>query len=171
MPENKDVTVIRRAEAADLPRLAEAEQVCFGQEAWDAEGLEWLFNDLEVCFWLLEDEAGKLRSWVVWGKGTRSFQAADIPAFSGDLGNHRFIRVMSIATLPEFRGSGFARSLLVEGLEKAQAEGYSGAVLEVRPRNFPARRLYESLGFYRVAVLPGWFQSPEEDGEIWVKQF
>jgi ribosomal-protein-alanine N-acetyltransferase len=40
------------------------------------------------------------------------------------------------------------------------------ASLEVRVSNTAARALYESLGFYEVAVRRGYYRDPEEDAFV-----
>lgn len=52
----------------------------------------------------------------------------------------------SLAVLPQWRGRGVARQLLIEGLKKAQTMRCP-AILACAPENIGAKHLYESLGF------------------------
>jgi GNAT superfamily N-acetyltransferase len=61
------------------------------------------------------------------------------------------IRELSIAIVPEMRGRGIGRTLLLRLIEQAQAEGLPALSLSVSVRNPVAMRLYESLGFRTVA--------------------
>lgn len=57
---------------------------------------------------------------------------------------------VTIALLPPYRGQGIGTRLLQQLLEDAEAAGYPGLSLSVHAKN-PARRLYQRLGFVRVA--------------------
>lgn len=59
------------------------------------------------------------------------------------------VRIMDIALLPEARGCGLGSSLLREILAQAKASN-KVVTLHVEFNN-PARRLYDRLGFHRVA--------------------
>lgn len=52
----------------------------------------------------------------------------------------------SLAVLPEFRGHGIARQLMLKQIEHGRSLGLPSTLL-VDPSNPPALRLYESLGF------------------------
>jgi ribosomal protein S18 acetylase RimI-like enzyme len=66
-------------------------------------------------------------------------------------------RVYSLAVRAELRGRGLGRTLLTDCLAVLSAEGVRTVVLEVDPRNAPAVRLYEDLGFRFVARLPDYY--------------
>lgn len=55
--------------------------------------------------------------------------------------------VSTVATMPEYRRRGIARKLVVAGLEYIRAKKGEVAVLDVIDANYPAYKLYESLGF------------------------
>ena len=59
------------------------------------------------------------------------------------------IRIIDIALLPEHRGRGIGTALLTPILDEAETAGRT-VVINVEREN-PARRLYERLGFVRVA--------------------
>jgi ribosomal protein S18 acetylase RimI-like enzyme len=58
---------------------------------------------------------------------------------------------LAIAVVPEMRGRGIGRTLLLRLIERAQAEGLPALSLSVSVRNPVAMRVYESLGFRTVA--------------------
>lgn len=70
------------------------------------------------------------------------------PAASG-LGvvERGWLGIYCMATLPEFRRRGAARSVLAALLEWGERQGVENAYLQVLEENAPARTLYESLGF------------------------
>ncbi len=66
-----------------------------------------------------------------------------------------------------YRGNGIGRRMLEELLERGRKLGASEFTLEVRIGNEPAIRLYESLGFVREGVRPGFYNNPKEDAAIY----
>jgi ribosomal protein S18 acetylase RimI-like enzyme len=58
---------------------------------------------------------------------------------------------LSIAVVPEMRGRGIGRNLLLGLIELARADGRPALSLSVSARNPVAVRLYRSLGFQTVA--------------------
>ncbi len=57
---------------------------------------------------------------------------------------------VTIALMPSYRGQGIGTRLLRQLLADAEAAGHPGLSLSVHAKN-PARRLYQRLGFVRVA--------------------
>lgn len=78
------------------------------------------------------------------------------------------MHVLRIAVSPRRRRRGLARALLRCGMAAAQTEGAVSAVLEVRPANRPARRLYERLGFLPAGRRTGYYAGTGEDALIWI---
>ena len=58
---------------------------------------------------------------------------------------------LGIALMPEYRGRGFGRRLMLAALDAARAHGYRQVSLTVHPQN-PAIALYESCGFEKRAL-------------------
>lgn len=63
--------------------------------------------------------------------------------------------VLGIVVLPEWRGIGVGKRLMTRVLRGCSARGIWLVELEVMASNSRAQRLYESLGFRRVGVVPG----------------
>ena len=72
-------------------------------------------------------------------------------------------QVQNLATHPVWRHLGVARFLLKTGLKEAQRRGCRLATLEVRPSNWAARDLYDSLGFAQVGRRPNYYRAEGED--------
>ena len=64
-----------------------------------------------------------------------------------DHGDERVQEVVYFGIVPEHRGQGIGRRLILEGLHRASRDGALEMVLAVDVRNAPAISLYESLGF------------------------
>lgn len=79
--------------------------------------------------------------------------------------------ITNVAVAPGFRGRGIGRKLMEYMLKEASCHGIGDCTLEVRISNTPAVRLYESLGFKREGIRPGFYEKPVEDALImWKRQ-
>jgi ribosomal-protein-alanine N-acetyltransferase len=67
--------------------------------------------------------------------------------------------VLNICVGETLRGHGVGRRLLESMLDRARQVGMELAFLEVRPSNTVAIAMYESMGFDRVGVRKGYYQS------------
>jgi ribosomal-protein-alanine acetyltransferase len=72
--------------------------------------------------------------------------------------NTRIARIYSIVVAPSARGMGIGRRLLTRAERVARERGCIRIRLEVRMDNIPALRLYESLGFEDIKILPGYYE-------------
>ncbi len=81
--------------------------------------------------------------------------AAWYRSFSGEAPGHGFVSEaipeLSIAVIPELRGRGVGRALLIELIEHARSQNLPALSLSVSARNPAAVRLYQSLGFRTTA--------------------
>lgn len=128
------MTTIRRAEEADLPRIAAIQLAC-------PEAAQW--------------EAGANASYDVFVAEKEGRIAGFLAARSVAAGEHE---ILNLAVDPALRRCGVARRLLAEWLHS-----HPGAVyLEVRDSNQIARNLYKSMGFQEVGVRPKYYASPLE---------
>ena len=73
------------------------------------------------------------------------------------------LQLLDMASHPEHRRKGHARSLLAELLRYAQREHKRLFLLEVRQSNEPAIRLYRSAGFETTGVRRGYYSDTGED--------
>jgi ribosomal protein S18 acetylase RimI-like enzyme len=71
--------------------------------------------------------------------------------FSGEVG-----AVQNIAVLPDYRGRGIGRALLLKALHGFKEYGIQRVTLEVTADNIPATKLYTRIGFktFNVRFLP-----------------
>lgn len=74
--------------------------------------------------------------------------------------------VNNVAVAPKWRGQGIGRTLMLGLLDLAALFGCGRVNLEVRAGNVAAIGLYESLGFERVGLRPGYYTEPLEDAVL-----
>ena len=70
--------------------------------------------------------------------------------------------ILTIAVRPEFRGQGIGRWLLLHLLAEARDENCASVVLEVRPSNEVALRLYERMGFSIIGQRKRYYPDKED---------
>ena len=74
--------------------------------------------------------------------------------------------ITNVAVHPAFRRQGIGRALMMEIMRSAFMAGVSRIMLEVRPSNNAARRLYTSLGFYEQGRRRRYYTDTGEDAII-----
>jgi ribosomal-protein-alanine N-acetyltransferase len=72
------------------------------------------------------------------------------------------LHVLKVATHPLHEGRGLATSLMAEARLEAERAGARGLVLEVRPSNRRAIRLYRYLGYDVVGRRPRYYADGED---------
>lgn len=87
---------------------------------------------------------------------------ADVLAHGGWMLFGEEAHILTIAVRPELRGQGIGRWLLLHLLAEARAEGCASVLLEVRPSNQAAIRLYESLGFGIIGRRKRYYPDKED---------
>lgn len=80
--------------------------------------------------------------------------------------------VLNVAVAPERQGQGLGRRILMHLLDRARRQGAEQALLEVRPSNEKAIRLYEDVGFCEICRRPGYYPGQErrEDAIVYALQ-
>lgn len=77
--------------------------------------------------------------------------------------------VETVAVAPNFRGRGVGKKLLAELLDVLTGRGVTFVVLEVRPSNTAAVKLYDGFGFQIVERAENFYG--DEDAWIMVREF
>ena len=67
--------------------------------------------------------------------------------------------VLGMATDPQMQRQGLAKRLLSNAHADLQAEGITHIILEVAAPNFPARALYNALGYAQAGTRPAYYKS------------
>jgi ribosomal-protein-alanine N-acetyltransferase len=135
--------IIRVMMAADLPAVAELDQLSFSQP-WSPQSFEYELGNPNARCWVAEVAGQVAGALVIW----RVLDEAHIA---------------TIATHPDFRRHGIGRNLLRTGMDSAHAEGARIYHLEVRAGNVAAIHLYEEFGYEVVGRRPRYYKDNGED--------
>ncbi len=76
------------------------------------------------------------------------------------------LRIINIATHPDFRKRGVAQALMSAALDRARLDNCTVVSLEVRSDNETAVRFYTSLEFQDRGVLYGYYAEEEADAVV-----
>ena len=77
----------------------------------------------------------------------------------------------NVAIDAEFRGNGYGRYMMNHYLFAIYEKDMTSATLEVRDDNYPAIKLYESLGFQLEGVRKNYYAHVKRDGLIYWKRW
>jgi N6-L-threonylcarbamoyladenine synthase/ribosomal-protein-alanine N-acetyltransferase len=149
------VTVLRRAEAADLDAIMAIERATYPDDAWSASSMRAELDGSHGYYLVAAADGVDGGDGPVEGYGGL---LAPQGSRQGD--------IQTVTVAESARGRGIGRLLLTELLAEAERRGADEVFLEVRAGNEVAQRLYASLGFERIAVRPRYYQPGGEDA--WV---
>ncbi|MBI3961103.1 MAG: ribosomal protein S18-alanine N-acetyltransferase [Chloroflexi bacterium] len=141
--------LIRPMTADDLDSVLLLEEASFS-DPWSRGLYEHELNDNRLS-----------RYQVVVPAGTPS-GLPDVIAQGGWMLFGEEAHILTIAVRPDFRGQGIGRWLLLHLLAEARGEGCDSVVLEVRPSNEAALRLYEKLGFVMISRRKRYYPDKED---------
>jgi len=134
---------IRPMTAADLPAVAELDQLSFSQP-WPVGAFEAELANVNSRCWVAEVDAHVVAAIVLW----RVLDEAHIA---------------TIAVHPDFRQRGIGKALLRASMDAAYIEGARIYHLEVRAGNLAAQKLYADFGYEIVGRRPKYYQDNGED--------
>lgn len=141
---------VRRATAADIPRLMALEKDAPTAAHWSAEQYQIAFSGEAPSrlVLILEDEAG-VQGFII-GRAL-----------------HAEWEIENIAVAEPVRRRGFGSRLVGEFLDLARDRSAGTVFLEVRESNLAARRLYQKRGFVERGRRRGYYHAPEEDAIVY----
>ncbi len=80
-------------------------------------------------------------------------------------------QISNFAIHPDFRRLGLGGKVLNRISAQIRKYGAKSVILEVRPSNFAARRLYGKYGFKSLGIRKAYYRDPEEDALVMLKYF
>jgi len=81
-------------------------------------------------------------------KGDRIIGKVNLQMSDGGTGG-----IYGLGVLPEFRGKGYGRAILIFGIEKLKDAKATQVMLQVAAENGTALNLYKSCGFQETSVM------------------
>jgi ribosomal-protein-alanine acetyltransferase len=144
------VTALRRAGLADLDAIMAIERATFPADAWSSSSMRAELRGPHGYYVVAAADDGALEGYA----------GLLAPEGAGQAD------IQTIAVVESARGRGVGRLLMSALLGEAERRGAAEIFLEVRADNEPAQRLYESLGFERIAVRPHYYQP--DNADAWV---
>jgi ribosomal-protein-alanine N-acetyltransferase len=148
-------SIVRRAVAADLPRIIEIARQSTGAAQWNPDEYERMLQagtplSARVLL-VIEDEDGAART-------IHGFLAGQ--EVSGEW------EIENLAIGKPTRRRGLGLHLLHEFLQLVRSRNGKEIYLEVRESNLPARALYAKCTFIEAGRRKSYYQNPEEDALI-----
>lgn len=142
---------IRIATMADLAAVSAVEAACFPRaEAATERDLAARLAVYPNHFWLLEDDSGRLISFVnglVTNEPSLRDEMYSNAALHDEAGDWQMI--FGVNTIPSHRRQGLAGQVLQRVIEDAKAQGRKGCVLTCKDRLV---HYYETFGFVNEGV-------------------
>lgn len=137
--------LIRPAQSGDIEDLVLLENTCFVTDKLSRRRFKhWLMTDHRALLVAKMDSRLIGYILIIYHRGTR------------------LARVYSLAVLPDYRGQGIAKQLIVAGEQAARDSGRLYLRLEVSVDNLPAIRLYEALGFQKFGIYREYYQDHKD---------
>lgn len=141
---------IKRLSAEHIAEVAYIEELCFSIP-WSAKSLELLIKDKNVGF--------------------VAFCDGQVVAYAGMITVLDEGQITNIATHPDYRRRGIARSLMHEIDGYAEDNALSLLSLEVREQNVAAIALYSECGWEKAGIRKNFYSSPRDNGVVMIKVF
>jgi putative acetyltransferase len=141
---------IRPIERKDDPEVAKIIRTVMTE--FGASGPGFAIHDAEVDT-MSRAYSGSDAGYYVVTSGERVVGGAGFASLAGADGKVCELRKMYF--LPELRGAGMGRRLLLHVLAEAKAKGFERCYLETLKTMVQARNLYESVGFERIPCALG----------------
>ncbi|MBR6594747.1 MAG: GNAT family N-acetyltransferase [Clostridia bacterium] len=160
---------IRKGTEADVPLIAHIESVCFPPaEAASYQSFVRRMALYPEGFWLLVEEGETVA--FVNGMESDAYDLSDDMYENNTLykKDGEWEVILSVATLPEKRGKGYARALLKQAIADTAARGKKGLVLTCKKALIG---FYESVGFVSEGLSESkhggaeWYQMRVECGK------
>lgn len=141
---------IRLSKRSDIEALLGIEERCFTSRWTEAMFLYEIEENEFGKFYVLEEDGiliGYIDFWITFETCQLANVAVDLP----------------------YQGKGYSRKMMDMMIDEANKEGCETIMLEVRPSNTAARKLYESYDFIEMNIRKGYYSDNGEDAIIMCK--
>ena len=161
----------------DLEKIADLVEICF-YDTLDPEGKQYLkemrraAHNVTLLGWAssMIDQAPMPPSGYVWEEDSRL--VGNLSLIPINLQGKRGYMIANVATHPEYRGRGIARSLTLAALDHARYHNAVSTWLQVRDDNPGAIHIYKTSGFKERLQRTSWYSGPNVDEytpPAWIK--
>lgn len=133
---------LRRAQIADADLVARIVAISFGEATDEAAAQQSIIAAQQG---IVKDMQNELRQFFIGEVDGVPIGALNLSADEADIGIYGF------GVLPDQRGRGYGRQMLVQAIQQALAQHARRVMLEVETNNNNALALYQSCGFREVA--------------------
>lgn len=135
--------MLRPATPEDLEPVYLIEIACFKERRFRKDHVEWILRN-ERAATLVEEDGGRLSGAIML-------------LFEGQVA-----RVLSVATMPEYRRRHLGTEMMKAAEAEARKRGCTQVRLEVSTRNYGAIEFYRGLGYRTDGVLYGYYSWGED---------
>ena len=137
--------IFRKAVNEDAYEIARQNAIYFGEEV-----PEVLPDDVENASGILLPEQEEKRGMTIYlaEKDGRTIGKVHLQIDSAAVGG-----IYGLGILPEFRGNGYGRAMLLRAIEKLKETQVKEIMLQVAAENAAALNLYKSCGFMETSVM------------------
>ncbi len=135
--------MLRRATPADLEAIYRIEVACFQERRFRRDHVDWILRNERAATFVAEDDSRLAGAIMLLMEG-------------------QVCRVLSVATLPEFRRKRLGTEMMKTAETEARRRGCSQVRLEVSTRNYGAIEFYRGLGYRTDGVLYGYYSWGED---------
>lgn len=141
---------MRLSKRSDIEALLGIEERCFTSRWTEAMFLYEIEENEFGKFYVLEEDGiliGYIDFWITFETCQLANVAVDLP----------------------YQGKGYSRKMMDLMIDEANKDGCETIMLEVRPSNTAARKLYESYDFIEMNIRKGYYSDNGEDAIIMCK--
>jgi ribosomal-protein-alanine N-acetyltransferase len=128
----------------EMNQILNIEKICFQEDAWSRDFINYAMDTHYV-------------------KGI--FSREILLAYGACHVQGKIMNVDNLAVLPEYRGKGLGKLLLLHMMQLAEDKHCSGVILQVNVNNTRAIEIYRKLGFETVRLLKGYYQRKKGKSE------
>lgn len=92
-------------------------------------------------------------TWLIMARGGENYFGRDCGTIQGIISQSKLGAIQNVGVIPDHRGHGLGRALVMQSLLGFKQAGMSRVYLEVTAQNHSAIQLYQSIGFRITRTL------------------
>lgn len=128
---------IRPCTFKEMDQILNIEKSCFQEDAWSRDFINYAMDTYYV-------------KGIFFNEKLIAYGACHVQG--------QIMNVDNLAVLPEYRGKGLGKLLLLHMMQLAEDKNCPGVLLQVNVNNSRAIEIYRKVGFETVRLLKGYYQ-------------